>query len=186
MILGKTGLKISRVGFGAIPIQRLTDDDAVAVVKRCLELGITYLDTANAYSTSERRMGIAMQGWKGDVIVSRRTQSRTPEGVAAHLAQSLQMLKMDSIHLYQFHNVSSFPELEKIMDPKGTHSCGAGGHARGQGQAHGHHVPPDRRRQRGREAGRFETIMYPFNFIAHEPGEELAALAAQTTWALSP
>lgn len=177
--LGKTGLKISRVGFGAIPIQRLTDDDAVAVVKRCLELGITYLDTANAYSTSERRMGIALEGWKGEVVVSTKTQSRTPEGVAAHLAQSLQMLKMDSIHLYQFHNVSSFPELEKILDPKGpipvVQEAMRAGKVKHMGIT-SHQIDVAKEAVK---SGRFETVMYPFNFIAHEPGEELAALTAQ-------
>jgi len=177
--LGRTGLKISRVGFGAIPIQRLNDEDAIAVVTRCLELGITYLDTANAYSTSERRMGVALGKWKGNVVVSTKTQSRTPEGVAAHLAQSLQMLKMDSIHLYQFHNVSSFPDLEKIMDPKGpipvVQEAMRAGKVKHMGIT-SHQIDVAKEAVK---SGRFETVMYPFNFIAHEPGEELAALAAQ-------
>jgi len=142
--LGRTGLVVSRVGFGSIPIQRLSDDDAVAVIRTCLERGMTYIDTANAYSTSEGRIGRALKEWKKAVVISTKTQSRTAEGVAAHLAQSLKMLQVDSIDLYQFHNVSSFPELEKILDPKGTHPGGAGGHPGRQGQAHGHHLAPDR------------------------------------------
>ena len=55
--LGKTELMVSRVGFGGIPIQRVTEDEAVAVVRRCLELGVNYIDTANAYTTSEDRIG---------------------------------------------------------------------------------------------------------------------------------
>ena len=83
--LGRTELTVSRVGFGAIPIQRLNDDDAIAVIRRCLELGVTYLDTANAYSTSEARMGTALKGWAQKVVISTKTQSRTADGVAAHL-----------------------------------------------------------------------------------------------------
>jgi len=178
-ILGKTGLKVSRVGFGAIPIQRLNDADAIAVIRRCVELGVTYLDTANAYSTSERRMGVALEGWKGDLVISTKTQSRTPEGVAAHLAQSLQMLKVDSIDLYQFHNVSSFPELEMILDPKGPMPVVQEAMRSGKVKHMGitsHQIDVAKEAVK---SGRFETIMYPFNFIAHEPGEELAALTAQ-------
>ena len=60
--LGKTGLMVSRVGFGGIPIQRLTEAEAVLVLQRCLDLGVTFLDTANGYSTSEERIGKAFAG----------------------------------------------------------------------------------------------------------------------------
>lgn len=59
---GKTGLQVSRIGSGAIPIQRLTEREAVRVVRRCLELGINFLDTANGYTTSEERIGKAITG----------------------------------------------------------------------------------------------------------------------------
>jgi len=177
--LGRTELTVSRVGFGAIPIQRLNDDDAIAVIRRCLELGITYLDTANAYSTSEGRIGRALQGWTKQVVISTKTQSRTAEGVAAHLAQSLKMLQVESIDLYQFHNVSSFPELEKILDPKGpipvVHEAMRTGKVKHMGIT-SHQIDVAKEAVK---TGRFETIMYPFNFIAHEPGEELAKLAAE-------
>ena len=60
--LGKTGLAVSRIGFGGIPIQRLSEEEAVAVVQRCLDLGVTFLDTANGYTTSEERIGRAIRG----------------------------------------------------------------------------------------------------------------------------
>ncbi|MBN1856454.1 MAG: aldo/keto reductase [Dehalococcoidia bacterium] len=177
--LGKTGLMVSRVGFGAIPIQRLDADDAIAVVKRCLDLGVTYLDTANAYSTSEGRMGEALAGWNGNVVISTKSQSRTPEGIEAHLAQSLEMLKVDSIDLYQFHNVSSFPDLEKVLDPNGPFPIVEKAKREGKVKHIGitsHQIDVAKEAVK---TGRFETIMYPFNFIAHELGEELAALSAQ-------
>ena len=60
--LGRTGIEVSRLGFGGIPIQRISEEEAVAVVKRCLELGITFIDTANGYTTSEERIGKAISG----------------------------------------------------------------------------------------------------------------------------
>jgi len=177
--LGRTGLMVSRVGFGSIPIQRLGDDDAVAVIRTCLERGMTYIDTANAYSTSEGRIGRALKEWRKTVVISTKTQSRTAEGVAAHLAQSLKMLQVDSIDLYQFHNVSSFPELEKILDPKGplpvVQEAIRAGKVKHMGIT-SHQIDVAKETVK---SGRFETIMFPFNFIAHEPGEELSALAAQ-------
>ncbi len=177
--LGTTGLTISRIGFGAIPIQRLGDNDAVAVVKRCLELGVTYLDTANAYTTSEARIGRALQGWSKRVVLSTKTQSRTAEGVAAHLEQSLKAMRVDTIDLYQLHNVSTFADLEEVLAPGGPYDVVK--KAMGEGRVKhvgitSHQIDVARESVK---TGRFETVMYPLNFIVHEPGEELLALAEQ-------
>jgi len=177
--LGRTGLKISRIGFGAIPIQRLGDDDAVAVIRRCLELGVTYLDTANAYSTSEGRIGKALEDWRDTVVLSTKTQSRDADGVSAHMAQSLKMMKVDSIDLYQFHNVSTFPDLEKVLQPGGPYDVVRRAMRDGTVKHVGitsHQIDVAKEAVK---TGRFETIMYPFNFIAHEPGEDLLAHAKQ-------
>ena len=179
MRLGKSELMVSRVGFGAIPIQRLNDEDAMAVVKRCVELGMTYLDTANAYSTSEMRMGRALEDRKEKLIIATKSASRDPEGISAHLAQSLKMLKVDSIDLYQFHNVSAFDDLEKVLSPTGPFPVVEKAKREGKVKHIGitsHQIDVAKEAVK---TGRFETVMYPFNFIAHEPGEELAALAAQ-------
>lgn len=178
-VLGKTGLKVSRVGFGGIPIQRLNDEDAVAVVKRCLELGVTYLDTANAYSTSEARIGKALEGWTGHVVLSTKTQSRVADGVAAHLAQSLKMLQVECIDLYQFHNVSTFPDLEKVVAPGGPYDVIRKAMRDGTVRHVGITCHQIDVAKEAVKSGRFETVMYPFNFIVHEPGEELLALAAE-------
>lgn len=61
--LGKTGMTVSKLGFGGIPIQRVSENETVAVVQRCLDLGITFFDTANAYTTSEARIGKIIKGW---------------------------------------------------------------------------------------------------------------------------
>lgn len=177
--LGLTGLQVSRVGFGAIPIQRLSDDDAIAVIRRCLELGVTYLDTANQYSTSEGRIGRALQGWSGPVVLSTKTQSRTAEGVAEHLAQSLRMMQVDSIDLYQLHNVSTFADYERVMTPGGAYDTVMNAVKDGRVKHVGitsHQIDVAKEAVK---SGRFETVMYPLNFIVHEPGEELLTLAEQ-------
>ncbi|MBC8265173.1 MAG: aldo/keto reductase, partial [Anaerolineales bacterium] len=74
--LGKTGLEVSRIGFGGIPIQRLAEDEAIKVVQRCLDLGVTFLDTANGYSTSEERIGKAIAGRREQVVIATKTAAR--------------------------------------------------------------------------------------------------------------
>ena len=76
--LGRTNLMVSKLGFGGIPIQRVTEDEAVTVVKKCLELGITFIDTANGYTTSEERIGKAISGQREKVIIATKTPAVTP------------------------------------------------------------------------------------------------------------
>ena len=122
MRLGRTEMMVSKLGFGGIPIQRISEDAAVAIVKRCLELGITFLDTANAYTTSEERIGKAIEGRKRDeVIIATKSTSRSREGVADHLRLSLEHLGVEYIDLYQFHQVGDFESLEIVLDPLNEH-----------------------------------------------------------------
>ena len=79
--LGRTNMMVSRLGFGGIPIQRVTEEEAVAVVKRCIELGVTYIDTANAYSNSEERIGKAIKGQREKVTLATKSSSRSREGI---------------------------------------------------------------------------------------------------------
>jgi hypothetical protein len=74
--LGKTGLWVSRVGLGGIPVQRLTEAEAVTLIQHALDLGITFLDTANAYTTSEERMGQAIAGRRSQVVLATKTMAR--------------------------------------------------------------------------------------------------------------
>ncbi|MFW6055812.1 MAG: aldo/keto reductase [Chloroflexota bacterium] len=176
--LGKSDLLVTQIGFGSIPIQRLNDEDAINVVKRCLDHGINYIDTANAYSTSERRIGEALRDREEEVIISTKSQSRDPEGIRKHLDQSLLMLGVRSIDLYQFHNVSTFEDLENVLSPNGPFPTVEEARRKGEVKHIGitsHQIDVAKEAVK---TGRFETVMYPLNFVAHEPGEELLRLAA--------
>ena len=87
--LGKTDLHVSAVGFGGIPIQRLSEAEAVRVVQGCLDLGVTFIDTANGYTTSEERIGkalVATPGRREQVVIATKTGARDRAGAQAHLA----------------------------------------------------------------------------------------------------
>ena len=178
--LGKTGMMVTRLGFGGIPIQRLTEDAAVAVVKRCLDLGINYFDTANGYSTSEERIGKAVRGRRKDVFIATKTFPGTAEIIEQNLDLSLKRLNTDYIDLYQFHGINDIPTLQKILDPengliKVFEKAKKAGKIRHIGIT-SHQMDAAKAQVK---TGKFETIMFPFNFITCEPADELLPLCRE-------
>ncbi|MFC2014824.1 aldo/keto reductase [Chloroflexota bacterium] len=177
--LGKTGMIVSKLGFGGIPIQRLTEDDAVAVVKRCLDLGITYLDTANGYSTSEERIGKAVAGRREKVIIATKSGARTREGVEEHLQLSLKRLGTDYIDLIQFHNIADTDSYNKVIAPGGALDFYKEAKAKGVVKHIGVTSHSMDMAKEMVKSGHFETIMFPFNFITSEAADELLPLTRE-------
>ena len=179
IVLGKTGLEITQLGFGGIPIQRLTEEGAVEIVKKVVDMGVTYLDTANGYTTSEERIGKAVAGRRENLVIATKTGARTAEGVREHLALSLKRLDTDYIDIYQFHGVSDMESLEKVMDPNGP--MGVVKEARDKGQIR-HISITSHSMEVAKEAvktDKFETLMFPFNFIAREAEYDLIPLCRE-------
>ena len=177
--LGRTEMMVSRLGFGGIPIQRLSEDEAVAVVRRCLELGINFIDTANAYTTSEERIGKAISGQREGLILATKSQSRSRNGVERHLNLSLEKLGVEYIDLYQFHGVNNFKDLDRVLAPDGPLVLLEDAKNTGQIKHIGitsHQIDVAKAAVK---SGRFETIMFPFNFVTCEPAEELLSLARE-------
>ena len=126
--LGKTELRVPIIGFGGIPIQRLTENEAIKVVQRCLDLGVRFLDTANSYTTSEERIGKAIVGCRDHVIIAtkfghivdeqRKVVYADDDKIITNLQNdvenSLRRLNTDYIDLYQLHapRVEPEPALE--------------------------------------------------------------------------
>ena len=94
--LGTTDMIISEVGFGCIPIIRLSKDAAVQVLRHAFERGITYFDTANAYRDSEEKLGLAFAGRRDQVVLATKTLMRGAEGATSHLDNSLRMISIRS------------------------------------------------------------------------------------------
>jgi len=174
--LGKTDAMVSRLGFGGIPIQRLTEDEAVAVIQKCIELGVTYIDTANAYTTSEACIGRAVTGLRDRLFIATKSQSRDRDEVKQHLEFSLERMGCEWIDLYQFRQVGTMDQLKMVLDPNGP--MGLLKDAREAGLIR-HIGITSHSLDVAREAvktDQFETIMFSFNFIAKEAGDELIPL----------
>lgn len=120
--LGKTGLNVSVLGLGGGRVGSLDDGKTAAdVIKRCLDLGINYFDTAaaGAYGLSQMRYGKALQDVREKIVYGTKTRHRTYEHAELDLRQSLGLLKTDRIDLYQIHNVVSDEDIDQIFAPRG-------------------------------------------------------------------
>ena len=177
--LGKTNMMVTRLGFGGIPIQRLSEEDAVAVVRKCQDLGVTFMDTANGYTTSEERIGKAIAGRRQGLILATKSGARDREGVERHLGLSLERLGVDYIDLYQFHGVSTFEALETVLDPKGPLAVVEDARKAGKIRHIGFTSHSMDVAKEGVKSDQFETVMFPFNFITSEPAEELLPLTRE-------
>ncbi|MFL7792194.1 MAG: aldo/keto reductase, partial [Anaerolineae bacterium] len=179
MPLGKTGLEVSRVGFGGIPIQRLTESEAVKVVQRCLDLGVTFIDTANAYTTSEERIGKAIAGRREQVVIATKSGGKDKQTALEHLELSLQRLNTDYLDLWQFHGVSTFEAYEQILGPGGAMEAAQEALEAGKVKHIGITSHSMDVALKAVPIGLFETIQFPFNVITNEPADKLVPLAKE-------
>jgi aryl-alcohol dehydrogenase-like predicted oxidoreductase len=108
--LGRTGLLVSRSGFGAIPIQRLNFEDAISLLRSAYDGGINFFDTARSYSDSEEKIGQALSHVRKNIILATKSPSHTKDEMVKDLETSLRNLKTDYIDIYQFHNPSFVPD----------------------------------------------------------------------------
>ena len=118
--LGRTGLTVSEVAFGGIPIQRLTEQEAVTVVTRCMDLGITFLDTAHGYGTSEERIGKAIAGRRDGLVLGTKSPARQAEPFREQMELSFRRLGVEYIDIFQFHNIATQEALDQVLAPGGS------------------------------------------------------------------
>ena len=118
-ILGKTGLKISALGFGGIPIQRIDAQGTKQLLQQMQNAGINYIDTARGYTVSEEYLGYGLEGIRDKFILATKSMARDKEGMARDIGISLRNLRTDYIDLYQFHNPNA-AQLEQILASGGA------------------------------------------------------------------
>lgn len=168
-VLGRTGLTVSRTGFGCLPIQRVTHEEAQAMLRRAVEGGINFFDTARAYSNSEEKMGPVLSKVRDQVVIATKAMARTGEDMWHNLRESLANLQTDYIDIYQFHNPSFVPV------PGGEDGLyDAALEAKRQGLIR--HIGITQHNPKLAEeavrSGLYDTLQFPFNHLASE--EDLA------------
>ncbi|MCL5075786.1 MAG: aldo/keto reductase [Chloroflexi bacterium] len=175
--LGRTGLDVSVIGFGGIPIQRLGLAEAKQVLTSAVNMGINYFDTARAYTDSEEKIGSALQDRRSQVYLATKTLARTKAEAARDIAESLRRLRTNYIDVYQLHNVDNETIYAQVMGPGGAlealeeaKSAGKVGHIGMSTHSH-------RMALVGLRSGEFETLMVALNFVETEVEQEVIPLA---------
>lgn len=119
-VLGKTDLEATVLGFGGIPIQQVSIDDAVAVVQQAFNFGINYFDTARAYTDSETKIGLALERVRSQCIIATKSTAKTKAEMEESISISLKELRTDYIDIYQCHNIQNPAMLHQILAPDGA------------------------------------------------------------------
>ncbi len=168
--LGKTGITVPQNAFGALPIQRVSKEMAVKLLRRAYEGGMRFFDTARAYSDSEEKVGAAFDGMREKVFIATKTGAKTPEEFWNHLETSLRNLRTDYVDLYQFHCAD---QCYRPGDGTGMYECML--EAKRQGKirhigitAHKLYIAEEIV-----ESGLYETLQYPFSYLSSEREKQL-------------
>ena len=169
--LGKTGLKISRMGFGGIPIQRIDAAGTKKLMEMMAEKGINYIDSARGYTVSESFIGECIEGMREKFVLATKSMSRTRETMAKDIETSLNNFRTDYIDLYQVHN-PNMEQLEQVIGPDGALEAMMEAKAAGKIGHLGLTAHSLEVFEKALDMDWVETIMFPYNIVERQ-GEEL-------------
>lgn len=174
--LGKTGITVNKNGFGALPVQRVTTEDAVYLLQKAFYNGMTFFDTARFYTDSEKKLGEAFSHIRERLYIATKTAAATAEEFWKDLETSLGYLKTDYIDIYQFHNPSFCP---KPGDGTGLYEAML--EAKRQGKIR--HIGITNHRlavaREAIESGLYETLQFPFCYLAADKDIELVRMCKE-------
>ena len=174
--LGKTDIITPQNAFGALPIQRVDKDMAVKILRRAYEGGMTYFDTARAYSDSEEKLGLAFEGMRDKIYIASKTMAETPEKFHEDLETSLRLLKTEYLDLYQFHCVKRcyapgdgtgmYEEMQKAKEQGKIRYIGITAHKIGIAEEIV-------------KSGLYDTLQFPFSYLASDRDIALVKVCAE-------
>ncbi len=176
-ILGRTGKKVSLIGMGGIPIQRINCNDSKKVINYALNKGINFFDSARGYTDSEEKMGAVFSKNSNKICIATKSMARTKQEMKKDIEISLKNFGVSCIELYQLHNVKSDEELEKVMSKNGAVQALL--EAKKEGKIKhigitGHIVET---LIKAIKTDIFDTVQFPFNAVEKKAAEELIPLA---------
>ena len=174
--LGRTGLVLEKNGFGALPIQRISGDAAVHLLRKAYDAGFRFFDTARYYTDSEKKLGVAFAGMRDKVVIASKTMALDPESFRRDLETSLQELGTDYIDIYQFHNPPFCPRpgdgtglYEEMLKAKEAGKI--------------RHISITSHRYKVAEeavkSGLYDTLQYPFSYLCGEYELRLVSLCSE-------
>jgi predicted aldo/keto reductase-like oxidoreductase len=177
---GKTGLLVSKIAFGGIPIQRLGREEAVKVLRGSMALGVNFFDTANAYGDSEEMIGLAIRGVpRNSLVLASKSNARDKVTFLQHLDLSLSRLGVDYIDLYQLHHLSSMETYARVFGEGGAYEGLMEAVKAGKVRFTGFSSHSVRLACRIMREGKFVAVQLPFNYVDDQAAEEAIPLARE-------
>jgi aryl-alcohol dehydrogenase-like predicted oxidoreductase len=164
---GRSGLDATRCGFGALPIQRVTEYEAVKILRAAYDGGINFFDTARGYTNSERRLGLAFEGIRGRVVIASKSAAEDAAGYEADLKESLRQLRTDHIDIHQFHFAK---KCHRPEDPDGLYNAALKAKAAGKIRFIGLTAHRLEVAMEAAKSGLYDTIQFPLSYLS-APGD---------------
>lgn len=179
--LGRTNLHVSVIGFGGIKLPEVHTDNAVEIINRAIDLGVSFIDTARNYGDSEEKIGMVLKNRRSECIIASKTASRDANAALKDLDISLKNLQTDLIDLYQLHTVSDSKTFEKVMSHNGALEAVKKAKSQGKIGHIGITIHRDIKTMRSAiKSGEFETIMLAYSPLDQEGvAEEILPMAKE-------
>ena len=177
---GKTELMVSEIAFGGIPIQRVETREAAQLVRGVIDLGVNFLDTANGYTDSEEKIGLAIRELPRDsLVIASKSGAADKKTFLQHLDLTLKHLGTDYVDLYQHHGISSMEFHDRIFQEGGAHEGMQEAVRAGKVRYPAftsHSIPLAMKIMREHD---FASVQLPFNFVDDEAAKEAIPLAKE-------
>jgi aryl-alcohol dehydrogenase-like predicted oxidoreductase len=168
--LGRTGEKLSAIGFGGIVVMNATTEQAAARVKEAIDYGVNYFDVAPSYGNAEQMLGPALEPYRGDVFLACKTTERKKEGARKELEQSLKNLRTGHFDLYQLHAVTTLEDVDTIFRSGGAMETFLEARDEGKVRFLGFSAHSVEAAMELMDRFNFDTILFPFNFATWYAG----------------
>lgn len=163
--LGKTGEKLSIIGFGGIVVMDESSDAASNIVAEAVDRGINYFDIAPSYGNAQERLGPALAPYRKNVFLACKTEGRTRDDSRKQLEESLRLLKTDHVDLYQFHALTKMKELDQVLGPGGAMETMEAAKKEGKIRYIGFSVHSQETALAALDRYNFDTILFPVNWV---------------------
>ncbi len=176
VVLGRTEIKVNKNGFGALPIQRISREEAVSLLRKAYDGGITFFDTARFYTDSEEKLGYALSEVRNKIYIASKTMTSEVKEFWKQLKTTLEQLRTDYLDIYQFHNPGFCP---KPGDGTGLYEAMLEAKEKGMIRFIGitnHRLPVA---MEAAETGLYDTIQFPFSYLATEKEIALVKLCKE-------
>ncbi len=163
--LGSTGITVPQNAFGALPVQRDDMETSIKILRKAYDGGMTFFDTARAYTDSEEKIGAALSDVRGKIYIASKTHAKTPEQFWKDLETSLSLLKTDHIDIYQFHQAK---QCYRPGDGTGMYECMLKAKEEGKIRHIGLTAHDIGVAEESVESGLYETLQFPFSYLSGE------------------